>query len=93
MAWYNKEPEIVHLYIEYLTNLISAQTCYLRSTLLGLVKLLWLPSTEGECVYRNVHEAINAVLKLVPSAPSVLMPLLRKNYPFKGKNSEMQVKF
>ncbi len=46
---------------------------------------------EQESVYLNVHEALWAVIHTVPTAPSVLMPILSKKYPFKGKNAELQV--
>ncbi len=42
-------------------------------------------------VYLNVHDALLAVLHIVPTAPSVLMPLLNKRFPFKGKSAELQV--
>lgn len=90
LVWYNKEPEVVELYIDYLTNLISAQTYYLKSSLQELVKILWLPSPDGESVYHNTHEALRAVLKLVPTAPSLLMPMLVRGFPFRTKQAEIQ---
>lgn len=92
-SWFNQPPDLIDLYIEYLTNLISAQTCYLRSVLLGLVCQLWQPhpDLEGDTVYRNIHRAIKAVLELVPTAPTLLATLLSKHFPFKGKGPEVQV--
>jgi len=90
-TWYDKDPDVIKLYVDYLTHLISAHTYYLKSALLVLVKTLWIPTTEGEGVYHNIHEAIQAILHIVPTAPSVLMPLLSKNYPFKGKSANIQV--
>ncbi|XP_064405748.1 uncharacterized protein LOC135350826 isoform X2 [Halichondria panicea] len=39
----------------------------------------------------NIHQAMDTILQLVPTAPSVLMPLLTKNYPFKGRGPDIQV--
>ncbi|XP_064405742.1 uncharacterized protein LOC135350820 isoform X3 [Halichondria panicea] len=33
---------------------------------------------------------MDTILQLVPTAPSVLMPLLIKNYPFKGRGPDIQ---
>ena len=83
---------MVKLYIDYLTHLISAQTYYLKSVLQTLVKALWIPAADnGERVHRNIHEAVQSILRIVPTAPSVLMVLLSKNYPFKGKKADIQV--
>ncbi|XP_064405747.1 uncharacterized protein LOC135350826 isoform X1 [Halichondria panicea] len=38
----------------------------------------------------NIHQAMDTILQLVPTAPSVLMPLLTKNYPFKGRGPDIQ---
>ena len=82
---------MVKLYIDYLTHLISAQTYYLKSTLHTLIKSLWIPAADGERVHRNIHEAVQSILHIVPTAPSVLMLLLSKSYPFKGKKADIQV--
>lgn len=83
---------MVKLYIDYLTHLISAQTYYLKSVLQTLVKAFWIPTADdGERVHRNIHEAVQSILHIVPTAPSVLTVLLSKNYPFKGKKADIQV--
>ncbi|XP_064405680.1 RNA polymerase I-specific transcription initiation factor RRN3-like [Halichondria panicea] len=88
-SWFDKDPEIVQLYIDYLANLISAQTFYLKSTLTSLLQQLWIP-TNPASVSCNIHQAMDTILQLVPTAPSVLMPLLTKNYPFKGRGPDIQ---
>lgn len=100
-AWYDKDQDMVELYVEYLTSLLSAQVHYLHSVLSSLIRLLWVvPSLatesrdEGDGVEKtleNIHMAIQAVLRLVPTATAILMPLVRKTYPYKGKSTEIQV--
>ncbi len=89
-SWFDKDPDTVQLYIDYLANLISAQTFYLKSTLTSLLQQLWIP-TNPASVSCNIHQAMDTILQLVPTAPSVLMPLLTKNYPFKGRGPDIQV--
>ena len=81
---------VSQLTIDYLANLLSAQTFYLKSTLVTLIKQLWVPS-NSTTVCCNIHQAIDAIVQLVPTAPSVLVPLLTKNYPFKGRGPDVQV--
>lgn len=96
-SWFNQSSDVVSLYVSYLTSLLSAQTCYLRSILQRLVSQLWLPipqsadSVDDNKVYLNIHRAIRAILELIPTAPSLLVTLLTKHFPFKGKSSEIQV--
>ena len=92
-SWYNQSSDLVDLYIKYLTSLLSAQICYLRSVLQGLIGQLWQPHPEvgGDLVFYNIHRAIRAILELIPTAPSLLASLLNKHFPFKGKGPEIQV--
>ena len=97
--WFNQSSDIVSLYVDYLTSLLSAQTCYLRSVLQGLVSQLCQPAPQTDTAesagvaytYLNIHRAIEAVLELVPTATSLLATLLTKHFPFKGKSPEIQV--
>lgn len=89
LKWYDKEPAIVELYKEYLANLVSAQTYYLCSVLQMLLKQLWTPSSPHS-PYASTHDIIQTLLSLVPTAPSVLMPLLSKAFPFRGRCTEIQ---
>ena len=99
--WFNQSSDIVSLYIDYLSSLLSAQTCYLRSVLQGLVSQLCQPITQTSSaesaggpmtyMYLNIHRAIQSILELVPTAPSLLAMLLTKHFPFKGKSPDIQV--
>ena len=43
-------------------------------------------------MHHNAHEALQAVLQLVPTAPSLLMPMLVRGFPFRMKQTEIQVR-
>lgn len=94
--WYEDEAT-ANCYVDYLTSLLSTQTCYLRSVLSSLTRHFWSqPIVTGkgatdDQVLRHIHKAVQAVMALVPTASSVLMPLLSKGFPFKAKNVAIQV--
>ena len=87
------------IYIEFLTSLLTARMDLLGSVLSHLTQQLWVVHPQamaeggdaGRRVTENIHKAIKAVVSLVPTAPSVLMPLVKKGYPFMGRGVEIQV--
>ncbi len=89
----------MRIYIEFLTSLLTAHVELLSSVLAHLTQQLWVVRPEavaeggdgGRGMMENIHTAIKAVLALVPSAPSVLLLLVRKGYPFMGRGAEIQV--
>ena len=58
-SWFDKDPDTVQLYIDYLANLISAQTFYLKSTLTSLLQQLWIPTNPARvsCNYGYGHHS------------------------------------
>ena len=46
---------------------------------------------EGGRVFDNIHRAIQSILAHSPMATSVLMQLITKGYPFRGKGVQIQV--
>lgn len=96
LPWYDKDDITVERYLEYLTTLLSAQLHYLHLVLLTLTRHLWVVPVDRGCgsggvALGNIHKGIQAVMTLIPTASSVLMPLISKNYPFRGKGVEVQV--
>lgn len=95
-TWYDKDPKTADFYIEYLTSLLSAQAHYLHAILSNLTQHLWVehgtaPGEGGDGkVMGNLHRAIQAVLDQTPLASSLLMRLITKNYPFRGKSVFVQ---
>lgn len=93
-TWYDKDPETVDFYLEYLTNLLSTHAHHLRTILSSLTKHLWVGPRDGEedggMAFGNIHRAIRSVLAHTPLATSVLMQLIAKGYPFRGKVAQIQ---
>lgn len=94
-AWYDKDPDTVDIYLEYLTSLLSAHAHHLHTILSSLTKHLWEGPREGGegggKAFGNIHQAIQSVLAQTPLATSVLMQLIAKGYPFRGKGVQIQV--
>lgn len=92
----------VEEFIEFLTSLLSAQTYYLRACLRMIVKL-FLPgiakdfeivdSEELEKKFSNAHEALQAVVEVVPAAPQFLIPVLSENFPYMKKPTVFQASY
>lgn len=86
--------ETVEEFLEFLTSLVSAQTYYLRACLRMVVKL-FLPGIsedpeELEKQFFNAHEALQAVVGVVPAAPQFVIPLLSENFPYMRKRTIFQ---
>ena len=96
-VWYDKDAETVGLYVDYLVTLLSAQAHYLHSILSNLTHHLWVThkggggGDGGEKILENIHMAIQAILSQTPLAASLLMKIVGKSYPFRGKSVQIQV--
>lgn len=88
LPWASQESRLVDDYISYITDLMSAQTSYLKSCLHMLVK--HFHKISDDCVYLNVHQCLKMVCELVPNTPGVLMPILAELFPFKSRPSSNQ---
>ncbi|XP_020632916.1 RNA polymerase I-specific transcription initiation factor RRN3-like isoform X2 [Orbicella faveolata] len=94
----------VEEFIEFLTSLVSAQTYYLRACLRMIVKL-FLPgvskdghlktgdSEDLDKVFCHAHEALQAVLEVVPAVPQFLIPVLSENFPYMKKPTIFQASY
>lgn len=72
--------------------MLSVHAHHLRIILANLTQQLWVEHGDGEeGVMGNIHRAIQAVLAHAPLATSVLMQLITKGYPYKGKGVQIQV--
>ncbi|KAL9957553.1 hypothetical protein ACROYT_G039195 [Oculina patagonica] len=94
----------VEEFIEFLTSLVSAQTYYLRACLRMIVKL-FIPGISKEAhlktadsedldkMFCNAHEALEAVLEVVPAVPQFLIPVLSENFPYMKKPTIFQASY
>lgn len=94
----------VEEFIEFLTSLVSAQTYYLRACLRMIVKL-FLPgvskdghlktedSEDLDKKFCHAHEALQAVLEVVPVVPQFLIPVLSENFPYMKKPTIFQASY
>ena len=87
-SWFDKDPDTVQLYIDYLANLISAQTFYLKSTLTSLLQQLWIP-TNPASVSCNYGYGRHSTVSTHGFFSAHATP--HQNYPFKGRGPDIQV--
>uniref|UniRef100_A0AAZ3PDF7 RRN3 homolog, RNA polymerase I transcription factor n=1 Tax=Oncorhynchus tshawytscha TaxID=74940 RepID=A0AAZ3PDF7_ONCTS len=84
LPWLGRSPAVVEEYLSFLSNLVSAQTVYLRACLKMVVSNFKpnLPRSFDQC-----HQALQLIGRYVPSTSCFLMPILIDNFPFVQKSS------
>uniref|UniRef100_A0A8C7IKS7 RRN3 homolog, RNA polymerase I transcription factor n=1 Tax=Oncorhynchus kisutch TaxID=8019 RepID=A0A8C7IKS7_ONCKI len=90
LPWLGRSPAVVEEYLSFLSNLVSAQTVYLRACLKMVVSnfkpseflSVYLPRSFDQC-----HQALQLIGRYVPSTSCFLMPILIENFPFVQKSS------
>uniref|UniRef100_A0A9R1SSV5 RRN3 homolog, RNA polymerase I transcription factor n=2 Tax=Cyprinus carpio TaxID=7962 RepID=A0A9R1SSV5_CYPCA len=84
LPWLGRSQAVVEEYLAFLSNLVSAQTVYLRACLRMVVTNFApnLPRTFDHC-----HQALQLIARYVPSTSRFLMPILSDKFPFVQKSS------
>uniref|UniRef100_A0A803T5P8 RRN3 homolog, RNA polymerase I transcription factor n=1 Tax=Anolis carolinensis TaxID=28377 RepID=A0A803T5P8_ANOCA len=87
VSWLRRSPAVVEEYLAFLSNLVSAQTIYLRPCLAMIVshfiprEFFYVPASFDIC-----HRALQTIVKYVPLTPQFLMPVLVEKFPFINKS-------
>uniref|UniRef100_UPI00358DDFD9 RNA polymerase I-specific transcription initiation factor RRN3 isoform X2 n=1 Tax=Myxine glutinosa TaxID=7769 RepID=UPI00358DDFD9 len=87
IPWLTRSKEVIEEYLAFLTNLVSAQTIYLRSCLKMLVSNFTGHVKSG---FDICHRGIQFIIRLVPLTPTFLMPILVEKFPFVAKSARTQ---
>ncbi|EDO47992.1 predicted protein [Nematostella vectensis] len=102
--WASSDHDTVQEFIEFLTVLVSAQTYYLRACLKMLIKHFMpnvpkgktaedLIKEEQEQAFANTHDALQAVLDVVPMTPKFLLPVLSECFPYIKRHQVFQTSY
>ncbi|XP_053219993.1 RNA polymerase I-specific transcription initiation factor RRN3 [Podarcis raffonei] len=102
VQWLKRSQPVVEEYLAFLSNLVSAQTIYLRPCLAMIVSHFVPPritiqendveisdSDDDENVtegFDTCHRALQTIAKYVPLTPQFLMPVLVDKFPFVNKS-------
>ncbi|XP_072838935.2 RNA polymerase I-specific transcription initiation factor RRN3 [Pogona vitticeps] len=102
VSWLRRSQAVVEEYLAFLSNLVSAQTIYLRPCLAMIVSHFIPPritirennveisdSDDDENVpesFNTCHRALQTIVKYVPLTPQFLMPVLVEKFPFINKS-------
>ncbi|XP_028562044.2 RNA polymerase I-specific transcription initiation factor RRN3 [Podarcis muralis] len=102
VQWLKRSQAVVEEYLAFLSNLVSAQTIYLRPCLAMIVSHFVPPritiqendvdisdSDDDENVtegFDTCHRALQTIAKYVPLTPQFLMPVLVDKFPFVNKS-------
>uniref|UniRef100_A0A8C7IP35 RRN3 homolog, RNA polymerase I transcription factor n=1 Tax=Oncorhynchus kisutch TaxID=8019 RepID=A0A8C7IP35_ONCKI len=102
LPWLGRSPAVVEEYLSFLSNLVSAQTVYLRACLKMVVSNFKPSEFLSVCVdilitqygyfedvlsFDQCHQALQLIGRYVPSTSCFLMPILIENFPFVQKSS------
>uniref|UniRef100_A0A673W2W9 RRN3 homolog, RNA polymerase I transcription factor n=1 Tax=Salmo trutta TaxID=8032 RepID=A0A673W2W9_SALTR len=99
LPWLGRSPAVVEEYLAFLSNLVSAQTVYLRACLKMVVSNFTPSEFLSVCVdilitqydlpinFDQCHQALQLIARYVPSTSRFLMPILTENFPFVQKSS------
>ncbi|XP_056607746.1 RNA polymerase I-specific transcription initiation factor RRN3 isoform X1 [Triplophysa dalaica] len=101
---FGRSQAVVEEYLAFLSNLVSAQTVYLRPCLKTIISN-FIPKRiriqEGNVdisdsddeddnlprIFDQCHQALQMIVKYVPSTSRFLMPILSESFPFVQKSS------
>ncbi|KAK8203834.1 RNA polymerase I-specific transcription initiation factor RRN3 [Phyllosticta capitalensis] len=103
-CWLARDESFKRLYITFLGSLMSAYGGYTSQVLQMLVKYLVQlpppsirhsldPPITRPQLRERVHEAINRVLKLIPSASGILSPILAAEFPHETENARVHMNY
>uniref|UniRef100_A0A672SNY5 RRN3 homolog, RNA polymerase I transcription factor n=1 Tax=Sinocyclocheilus grahami TaxID=75366 RepID=A0A672SNY5_SINGR len=99
LPWLGRSQAVVEEYLAFLSNLVSAQTVYLRACLRMVVsnfapsKIYYsIASLHSHCsdlprTFDQCHQALQLIARYVPSTSRFLMPILSDKFPFVQKSS------
>lgn len=96
LSWSDKDEETVNEFVDFISNLVSSQTYYLCACLRMLMKhfLPFVPKgssleeinlSEQQKKFQNAHQALQAIVEIVPTAPPHLLPVIKQNFPYMMK--------
>lgn len=93
IQWLGRPDDFVTAYVDFLANLVTAQSIYLSNVLTVLVEKFrhfkpsqWragdFPDVSCDVMRQRLHNALSQVLQLFPAARRVLLSQVNKEFPF-----------
>lgn len=99
LKWMNRSDDVVKEYRLFLLNVCTAYSYHTQFAMEQLVacfshvdtaacdRVNGMPSQEEERGFLNVHATLEALLKAIPLAKDLLIPILKKKFPYKTNSS------
>ncbi|KAJ3177807.1 hypothetical protein HK101_010189 [Irineochytrium annulatum] len=91
LEWLDRSDAFIDKFRHFIENLVSANSSFLEPVfkmLVGRFREDVTQATQAELSTRfdNLHISISRVLSLIPSGPSIMVPILAKNFPQKDED-------
>lgn len=104
IPWLGRADNFVTSYIDFLANLVTAQSIYLSNVLGMLVEKFryckppqWqagaFPEVSCDIMRQRLHRALGQILQLFPAARRVVLSLINKEFPFSDEPKPVHMAF
>lgn len=104
IPWLGRADNFVTAYIDFLANLVTAQSIYLSNVLGMLVEKFryykpsqWqagaFPEVACDIMRQRLHRALGQILQLFPAARRVVLSLINKEFPFSDEPKPVHMAF
>ncbi|XP_050436461.1 RNA polymerase I-specific transcription initiation factor RRN3-like [Adelges cooleyi] len=100
LKWMNRSDEVINEYRGFLLEVCCAHNYHTKFAVEQLVSCFsevntqevnrvdGMPSEYEEKCYRNVHDTLSELLRIIPLAKDILLAALQKKFPYKRNNTE-----
>lgn len=106
LKWQARTPQLSSEYKSYILHLLSAHSYYVQPCVNKLVSAFFPTKSKSseaiitddeeaiqEACYRDVHLLLQAIVKIVPLAPSVIIQQISSSSPHQSRPARIQVHF
>lgn len=97
MNWTSHPPAFTQIYVQFLGALATAQTSFLPLILSSLLRefsdVSIFSSGKRTDLQLNAHWAIQHLLNVVPSGHTILLRLIKENFPHKTAERREQISY
>jgi len=97
MDWISHPPAFIQIYVQFLGALATAQTSFLPVILSALLRefsdVSMSSAGNRTDLQLNAHWAIQHLLNLVPSGHTILLRLIKENFPHRTAERREQISY
>ncbi|KAJ3272892.1 DNA independent RNA polymerase I transcription factor [Terramyces sp. JEL0728] len=90
LDWIDQEQNFISMYLHLVQNVVSAQSSYVVPVTQTIVQYIRTgqkkyPNIPSSILFEQIHSALAKILRLIPTGPSFILPILSKSVPHKSE--------